>query len=154
MVHCTCSEQYFWCYIVGRPDQRMCQTALVLPRLSSLQRLQSVWAAAVGWVFPFLTEVHAVLSHMVTWKETTRFNSHYLSSLYWPAVVFYKHLNEKTGLHWDHSYVFLFDDWYGILMISKMSTAHDLFGNVPETWIFESYFLSVVKYQIIFIPTV
>lgn len=71
VVHCTCPEQHFWCYIVGRPHQRVRQTALVLPGLSPLQRLQTVCTAAVGWIFPFLTEVHAVLPHMVTWKEIT-----------------------------------------------------------------------------------
>ena len=61
----------------------MCQTALVLPGLSPLQRFQAVWAAAVGWIFPFLTEVHAVLPHMVTWKETTQHSAHYFTQQMW-----------------------------------------------------------------------
>lgn len=60
VVHRTCSEQHFWCYVVGRPHQWVSQTALVLPGLSPLQRLQPVWTAAVAWVFPVFTEVHNI----------------------------------------------------------------------------------------------
>lgn len=63
--HCTRPEQHLWRYVVWRADQRVGQAALVLPGLPPLQRLQAVRAAAVGGVFPFLTEVHAVLPHVV-----------------------------------------------------------------------------------------
>lgn len=69
MLHSTCSKQHFWCDIVGCPHERMGQTTLVLPGLSPFQRLQAVCTAAVGWILPFLTEVHAVLPHVVPWRE-------------------------------------------------------------------------------------
>lgn len=63
----TCSEEDLWCNVVGRPHQRVRQAALVLPRLSPLQGLEAVGAAAVGRVLPVLAEVHAVLPHVVAW---------------------------------------------------------------------------------------
>lgn len=67
----------------------MCQTALVLPRLPSLQRLQAVGATTVGRVFPFLAEVHAVLPHVVACEENTRLKCHHKTL---PAAMF------STGL--------------------------------------------------------
>lgn len=64
---CTCSEKDLWRDVVGRPHQRVCQAALVLPSLPPLQGLEPVGAAAVGRVLPLLAEVHAVLPHVVAW---------------------------------------------------------------------------------------
>lgn len=61
----TFAEEHLWRDVIWSPDQRVCQTPLVLLARPLLQRLQPVPTPTVRHVIPEVAGLHAVLSDVV-----------------------------------------------------------------------------------------
>ncbi len=65
----TCAQQNLRGDVIGSAHQWVCQAAVMLSSGSALQWLQSVSTVTVRIVFPLITEVHTVLTHMIAWQD-------------------------------------------------------------------------------------